>query len=292
MAVYEQTYRAYDGPLTPEKSRFLVLPRYGLQEAFSSKLFLAFFVVCFLPSLGAAAIIWVLHNSTFLEFAKLLFGGQAPQLEIGATFFYGLQLTQGVLAMLMTLLAAPPLIAADLNNNGLPLYLSRPFSRGEYVAGKLSILLFLLSSMTWVPLLSLLLLQGFQEKGWFAQHGGLMISVLLGSWVWILVLALAGLAVSATVKWKPIARVALFGVFFFSWVVAKFFNNLFNRSMDLPWGDVLSPISSIRVVWQHLFEIRSAGLIPPWAAWSSLLLLCGLCLLLLARRVRAYEVVK
>jgi hypothetical protein len=86
--------------------------------------------------------------------------------------------------------------------------------------------------------------------------------------------------------------VALFSVLFFSWVVAKFFNGLFDNRLDRPWGDVLSPISSVRVVWQHLFDVGSKAQIPIWAAWSSLLLVCALCLLLLARKVRAYEVVR
>ena len=39
MAVYERTYRSYSGPLTAEWSRFLVIGRYELRRAFSSRIF-------------------------------------------------------------------------------------------------------------------------------------------------------------------------------------------------------------------------------------------------------------
>ena len=45
MAVYEQTYKRYAGPLTPEWSRFLIIARHAYRSVFSSKLFTAFFVI-------------------------------------------------------------------------------------------------------------------------------------------------------------------------------------------------------------------------------------------------------
>ena len=51
MAVYEQTYKRYPGPLTPEWSRFLIIPRHAYRGVFKSKLFTAFFVLCFVPLL-------------------------------------------------------------------------------------------------------------------------------------------------------------------------------------------------------------------------------------------------
>ncbi len=52
MAVYEQTYKPYKGKLTPEWNRFLIIPRHTLRGVFNSKLFTAFYVICFLPLLG------------------------------------------------------------------------------------------------------------------------------------------------------------------------------------------------------------------------------------------------
>ncbi len=49
------------------------------------------------------------------------------------------------------MVAGPPLISSDLVNRGLPLYFARPLGRKEYVLGKLSVLVILLSPVTWIP---------------------------------------------------------------------------------------------------------------------------------------------
>ena len=45
MAVHKRAYRPYEGPLTSERWRFLVLPRYGLLELFESRLLTVFCVL-------------------------------------------------------------------------------------------------------------------------------------------------------------------------------------------------------------------------------------------------------
>ena len=71
MAVYEQTYKRYDGRLTPEWSRFLIIPRHAYRAVFSSKLFTAFFVICFLPLLVEAVLIYLHHNATALAILQV-----------------------------------------------------------------------------------------------------------------------------------------------------------------------------------------------------------------------------
>ena len=62
MAVFGRTYRAYAGPTTPERWRFLVLARYGLTDLFRSRAFLAFFVLCFVAPFVASIRIYLAHN--------------------------------------------------------------------------------------------------------------------------------------------------------------------------------------------------------------------------------------
>src|SRR3977135_1736695 len=142
MAVYEHTYKQYDGPLTPEWSRFLIIPRHAYRDVFKSKLFTAFFVICFAPLLLEAILIYLHHNVNALAILKV---NVRELLPIDASFFETFAGVQGGLAFFVTLLVGPPLVARDLTNNALPLYLCRPFSRAEYVFGKMSVLLILLS---------------------------------------------------------------------------------------------------------------------------------------------------
>src|SRR6267142_2959607 len=160
MAVYEHTYKQYAGPLTPEWSRFLIIPRHAFRDVFKSKLFTAFFVICFVPLLVEAILIYLHHNTEALG----IFKAQARQLiPIDAPFFESFVHLQGGFAFLLTVLVGPPLVARDLNNNGLPLYLCRPFSRAEYVFGKMCVVLILLSAITWVPGLLLFFFQAYLE---------------------------------------------------------------------------------------------------------------------------------
>ena len=59
MAVYKRSYRPYQGPLTSERWRFLVVPRYALQELVESRNLVAFVVMCLFPFLAEAVGIYV-----------------------------------------------------------------------------------------------------------------------------------------------------------------------------------------------------------------------------------------
>ncbi|HEY6552876.1 MAG TPA: hypothetical protein VI669_05950, partial [Vicinamibacteria bacterium] len=62
MAVHKRAYRPYDGPLTRERWRFLVLPRYAFSELFQSRLLMAYMVLCFVPFLVEAAGVYLAHS--------------------------------------------------------------------------------------------------------------------------------------------------------------------------------------------------------------------------------------
>jgi ABC-2 type transport system permease protein len=141
MAVYKRTYKGYSGTLTPEWSRFLVLRRYSFARLFQSKFLIMFLVACFFYPLGCAGFIYLAHNLSFLKTFNIPAG---RLFEIDSTFFLYFCNVQGIMASLLTTLVGPSLVSPDLANNALPLYFCRPFSRAEYVAGKMSVLMILL----------------------------------------------------------------------------------------------------------------------------------------------------
>src|SRR6185295_12934335 len=203
MAVYEHTYKPYIGELTPAWSRFLIIPRHAYRTVFQSKLFVAFFVACFIPPLIAAILIYLHHNVNALGILQTTINEIIP---INNSFFLAVVNIQGIFAFFLTLLVGPPLVSRDLTNNGLPLFLCRPFSRAEYVLGKMSVLLILGSLITWIPGLLLFFLQAYLEGGnWFVQNIWIAYAIYCGSVVWLIVLALLSLAISAWVKWRLVA---------------------------------------------------------------------------------------
>jgi len=305
MAVYEQTYKRYAGPLTPEWNRFLIIPRHAYRGVFKSKLFTAFFVLCFVPLLVEAILIYLHHNANALGIMKLELTELIP---IDATFFQTFVNLQGGFAFFVALLVGPPLVSQDLRNNALPLYLCRPFSRTEYVLGKMSVLLILLSLITWIPQLLLFLLQSYLEGfTWFRTHLWLASAIFIGSVVWILLLALISQTVSALVKWRVVASGAILGLFFIPSVFGEFINVVFLTRV----GNLISIAALMRNISSGLFGtfVETTGTIridafdggfreivlnepPLWISWTVLFVICAICLAVLSRKVKAYEIVK
>jgi ABC-2 type transport system permease protein len=292
MAVYERSYRPFEGELTPKRTRFLVLPRYAYERVFKSRLFVAFLIVWMIWPLFLAFAIYLPHNVSVLEklgttteeLAFLPLFNQNP-----SWFFRWFMLPQGFISFVITLVVGPALISGDLRNNGLPLYLSRPFSRTEYILGKVSVLVMLLSLASWIPGLLLFLLKAyFAGFGWLTENLRTGAAIFLASWIWIMVLCLLSLAFSAYLKWRPVAGLALLAVFF----VASGFSGFVNLMLKTTWASLINISDMIKVVWAHLFQIDSPVDVPVWAAWISLLTLCACCLALLYRKVRAYEIVR
>jgi ABC-2 type transport system permease protein len=292
MAVYEHAYKPYSGELTPQWSRFLIIPKHAYRDVFRSKLFTAFFALCFVCPLVMAILIYLHHNLTAMAIFQVDLRDLVP---INGFFFQVLIDIQCGLAFLLTVLIGPPLLSRDLSNNGLPLYLCRPFSRAEYVIGKMSVLMILISAVTWVPGVLLFLFQSYLEgAGWFASNFWIAAAMFIDSWVWILLLSLLSVTISAWVKWRLAGSAALFGLFIISNAIGVTVNNV----LRTPWGSLFNLTFLTRTIEDGLFRNVNSLRIPPWmvlplsAAWIAIICYFLLCLFLLTRRVKAYEVVR
>jgi ABC-2 type transport system permease protein len=199
-------------------------------------------------------------------------------------------------------LIGPGQVSPDLANNALTLYLARPFSRVEYVLGKMSVLAILMSLMTWVPGLLCFGLEGYLEGWqWMRDNARLASGMFFGAWLWILLLALLALALSAWVKWKPAAGGLMFGVFF----VAAAFGAVINGVQRTRWGNLFNISHLVGVIWVQLFEgsnhttngaaffrVVQGEQLPLWTCWAALAGLLLICLYMLARKIRGAEVVR
>jgi hypothetical protein len=103
----------------------------------------------------------------------------------------------------------------DISNGALQLYFCRPFSRFEYVLGKLSVVLPLLSILTWIPALILFVIKSsISEWSWTTENWWLARAVLLGLIVWSVLLSFLGLAISATLKRRIAAGAVILCIYF------------------------------------------------------------------------------
>ena len=232
MAVYEQTYKRYAGKLTPEWSRFLIIPRHACAVS-SIPSCSRVFVICFLPLLVEAILIYLHHNVTALAIMNSTSGNWCRSMvrsfkrlstfRVALLFFWRCWLDRH--------------FSRDLRNNALPLYLCRPFSRTEYVMGKMSVILILLSAITWIPQLLLFFLQSYLEGfAWFRANLWIASAIVIGSVVWILLLALLSQTISALVKWRVVASAAMLGLFLIPSVFGEFINLVFLTR----WGNIVS----------------------------------------------------
>jgi ABC-2 type transport system permease protein len=284
MAVHKRSYRGYAGQLTPLWSRFAIVTRYAFKNVFQWKLVTAFFNICFLFPLICAVGIYVNHSTRLLA----MFGARSL-FDVDAGFFFHFLRVQGSLAFILTTLVGPGLVSPDLANSALPLYFCRPLSRAAYVLGKMLVLVSLLSLVTWVPALLLFLIQSILAgASWMWANLWLAASIFLGSALEILVFSVLALALSAWIKRKLAAGAALLAVFFFGAGFAEAANAVLGTNK----GALLNLGRLIATVQAQLFRQPWRSPISGGSAWIALLAVSGFCLWLLARKVRAFEVVR
>ena len=289
MAVYERNYKGYQGDLTPDWSRFLVLPRYTFRLVFASKMFLVFLIASLLVPLVLASWVYLSHNLQIVEkaFGIQLDGFAQVNADVFLAFM-GIQIMP--MGFILVLMVAPQLVSADLANNALPLYLARPFNRTDYIMGKMSVLLILLSAVTWVPHGLIFLLQSyFSGWQWFADNIRIGLAIFVFSWVWILTSALVALALSTLFRNQRVIRLSLFSVY----IILSGFGGFLNGALKIPFGLNLSLVVAQQRVAEGLFgtapEIPDVSLL---SAWVTIIVFCALSVYILFRKIRAYEEVK
>jgi len=293
MAVYKRKYNPYAGSLTPEWSRFFVLTRYAFADLFKSRFFVLLLILSLIPTLFFAGYIFIANNKTVQLLMQIRSG---DLFSVESRYFILIIMVQTQAAFLLNCWVGPVLIAGDLTNGALPLFLSRPFSRADYVLGKLSVLGLLLSAVTWVPCLLLFSLQsGLAKDSWIWSHLWMIVPIVFCSAIWILMLSLLSLAVSAWVKLRIVATGLIFIIFF----VPAGLGEMFNAIMGTYWGRLLNFSEMFRLILAKGFRERSGtallgsyqNQIPVPAAWGVLIFVCLLSLVILNARLRARETV-
>jgi len=292
MAVYKRRYAPYTGSLTPERSRFFVLTRYAFADLFKSRFFVLLLILSLVPNLFFAGYIFIANNKAV---QLLLPMGPADMFSVEARFFTFIMIVQNQTAFLLNCWVGPILIAGDLTNGALPLFLSRPFTRADYVLGKFAVMGLLLSGVTWVPSLLLFSLQaGLAKDDWIWSHMWMVVPIVLCSAIWILMLSLLSLAVSAWVKLRIVAT----GVIFITFFIPSGLGEMFNFILGTRWGILLNFSYLFRLIVEKGFHVRTGLLgrgwdeIPVAAAWGVLIFMCLFSLVILNARLRARETVR
>jgi len=290
MSVYKLKYRAYTGKVTPLWTRILVLARYGLAEAWSSKITIGLLVFSLLPPIVFLLAIYLANN----PMAGILLANRGPRgLTIDAGFFANILQIQCWLALVLASWIAPRLITFDLADNVMPILLSHPVSRFGYVLGKFMALFAVLSLVTWVPTLLLFAYQGYTSPlPWFAANLQIGLALLAGAMIWIAFLSILSLALSSWVKWRVVAT----GIIFAAVFVPAGVGAIVSAVLRTKWGLLLNLPVMMSLLWRRMLGapeiIRSDLSLPTQSIVLMLAVACLLFLAMLNARIRAREVVK
>ena len=291
MTIFLKAYQGYSGPLSPTLSRTLVIFRYALVDVFQSRLFVTFFFISLLLPLFLMCAIYVYHN------LELLLQFEVTQNDLmtidGTAFAVAMQIPQNSLLFLMILGIGPTMISPYLRNNAMPLYLSRPINKASYIFGKLLVLIFLGSLISWVPGLLLFMLQAYLAGGgWLGDNLQIPVASILTSLSWVVCLSLVAFAVSAFVKLKSVARMAFFGIVLLLSVTGAVIEKVFGGV----GGYVVNLYAGLEVLMAYLYNADTdlLGFVPQMGAEVAVmqfLIFSLIALVVLTRRIRAFQVV-
>jgi ABC-2 type transport system permease protein len=197
---------------------------------------------------------------------------------------------QGVFVFFVTIYVGAGLIANDRRANALQIYLSKPLTRAEYVAGKFAILFLFLASVTWLPAILLLLVQTmFAGNFAFVQENIFLLpAITLFSLLQVLVSAMTMLALSSMSKSSRFVGIMYAGLIFFT---AAFFQALRGITGRSSWA-WLSPTDTLEQIGAYIFRIDPPYQLSPLVAIATIVVLIAGSAWILERNVRGVEVVK
>jgi ABC-2 type transport system permease protein len=264
----------------------MVLPRYAWRRLYEQRLVLLLTMVSFVWPLLCAGFIYLTNHVDLLQGLDKEF---LSFIQVNGRFFSIFMYVQAGFAVFLAALAGPSLVAPDLANNALPLYFSRPLTRWTYALARLTVIVGMLSVVTWVPGLLLFGLQvGLAGGWWFVANWTLAVGVVVGFLLWLLVLGLVAMASSAYVKWRVVAGAVSLAFFFILTGVAAMIDNIFR----VTWGHVLDPAWAVNRVWCTLLSVDPPDGPGAGASMFTLAVFVLLLVFVIERKLRPVEVVR
>ena len=280
MPIYDQGYRRYEARSPLHQVRFWPITREALRLVLAKRAFLGLLAVSFLPFVVRVIQIYIVTRfpeaGRILPIDGRLFGEFLNQ-QIGFT-------------ILLSIFGASGLVANDLRTGAILVYLSRPLTRRDYVAGKLLVPLLLNLAVTLVPALVLYLAglalapeQYLRWDLWWIAPAVVAHAVTISLVVSLLILAVSSLSRSARV-----AGLGFAGLFFGLEMVRLVLQNGFGRREAM----LLSFQADLQSLGVALFGIVDRQLDIAWGWPLGVLAAVTLaCLAILRSRVRAVEIV-
>jgi ABC-2 type transport system permease protein len=279
MPIHDQGYTRYGGGRQRSGQRWWVIARAGLIERLRERRMMMLLFVAWMPFFVRAIGFYI---GTSVQQTAAFFAA-TPQ---SFREFLG---QQSIWVFFITIFVGAGLIANDRRANALQIYLSKPLTRVEYVAGKLVILLALLGAITWLPGILLLFVQMMFAGNMTFLKANLFLfpAITLFSALQILVAAFTMLALSSLSKSRRFVSIMYAGIVFFTAAMNQALRNI-TGSRTWAW---ISPQDTLDVIADAIFRVRGEPAMPVAIAVLVIVGLIGASVLILERRIRGVEVV-
>jgi ABC-2 type transport system permease protein len=276
MPIHDQGYRRYGGERKVRDRRWFVIAREGIIQRLRERRFLALMVMAWL--LFAVRAVQIYFGTTILRASFF-----APSDET----FHSFLNQQRLFVFFITIYAGAGLIASDRQANALQLYLSKPITRHDYIAGKLATLAVFLITVTWVPAMMLLALQVLFSGSldFVSSHPRLVPVITITSVLQVALASMTMLALSSLSRSRRFAAMLYAVVTIFAGAVER----VLQTATGAAGWVLLSPQNTLLVVTDALFGIEPE--IPLTIALIAIVALMAVCVAVLERRVRAVDVV-
>jgi len=258
MDIREKGYSRWQGQLKTTRHHWLPIFFNGIKSVFRKKY---------------SKPVFAMSASTFFIFLLAVYVSTKPELKILAelvrllksdadlfkTFFSNGFLTFNL--VILSIFSGADLISSDLKFKAFPLYFARPLSRGDYLMGKFSVVLFYLLLFTMVPGI-LLLLAKMLFTGSLAVSPLLLLAILVFPLLESVFLASLTLALSILSANTKFIQIAIFLVYMFSDSLAQILKSIFKSDYFM----MISLQHNLEQMASFLFRLTPKYAYPSWLA--------------------------
>lgn len=281
MPIHTQNYRHWEGTLNPSHyTRWWIIAKAELKLLAQRKI--VRLIVAIPP------VIYILAHAVIIYIVNQFPGSVLP-INIDSVFFRNFLFNASLFIALIAVFGGSGLIATDLKNNTLSLYLSKPISWIDYLIGKFAVMGILLGCLTLIPGLLLFLEHVLlTDTSFLKENYWMPFSIIAYSIIIILVSSLLMLVFSSLTSNSRYAIIGFCAVWFGTPVIYEILK-------------VITRTSKVALVsiWANYDILGTAlfGDTPNYAmhwVWALLtqIALIALCIFVLHRRIRAVEIVK
>ncbi len=288
MPIHTQDYRHWEGTLNPRNyMRWWIIAKAELKLLAQRKI--VRLIVAVPP------VIYIIVHAILIYISNQVPGG-LPWFEVDAEFFQKFLFRtpstgppSSFLIALIAIFGGSGLIATDLKNNALSLYLSKPISWIDYLIGKFAVIGILLGCLTLIPGLFLFLEHSLlTDTAFLKENYWLPFSIIIYSVVIMLSAGLLMLLFSSLTSNPRYATIGFCAVWFGSPIIYEVLRKIMRSSRT----SIVSIWENYDILGSALFNASHQHVVHWGWALLVLLALIALCLFGLHRRIRAVEIVK